>query len=249
MCLVALLFRVVEDAPLIVGANREEAYARGGEAPRLLPGPCRVVAGLDPQVGGTWLGINEHEVIVAVTNRRRSEVPAQPRSRGVLVRELLGCTSAAAAAEMAARELERHPYAGCNMICADRTQVSIVQAGDWLRVRLLPPGIHVLTNGDLNDGSDPRLGHAHWWLSERSYANADDCVAALAALCGQSGGDSPPICLHGKDRGTVTSSIIALRIPRGRSTYLHAQGPPDQTPYVDLSHLLRELEPAPDPGR
>src|SRR5207253_2764050 len=41
MCLLALFYRVVEDAPLVVGANREEAYARGGEPPRILDGVCR----------------------------------------------------------------------------------------------------------------------------------------------------------------------------------------------------------------
>ena len=44
MCLIALFYRVLENAPVILGANREEAYARGGEPPRILPGPCRAVA-------------------------------------------------------------------------------------------------------------------------------------------------------------------------------------------------------------
>ena len=55
MCLLALFYRVMEDAPIVVGANREEAYARGGEPPRALEGACRAVAGLDPHAGGTWL--------------------------------------------------------------------------------------------------------------------------------------------------------------------------------------------------
>ena len=38
MCLLALFFHVVEDAPVIVGANREEQYERGGEPPQILPG-------------------------------------------------------------------------------------------------------------------------------------------------------------------------------------------------------------------
>ena len=39
MCLLAVFFRVGEDAPLIVGANREEFYARGGEPPRFSMAP------------------------------------------------------------------------------------------------------------------------------------------------------------------------------------------------------------------
>ena len=66
MCLLAIFFRVVEDSPLVAGANREESYGRGGEPPRLLEGPVRAIAGLDPTAGGTWFGVNEHGVLVAV---------------------------------------------------------------------------------------------------------------------------------------------------------------------------------------
>lgn len=243
MCLIALLFRVVEDAPLVVGANREEFYARGGEPPRLLKGPCRAVAGIDPTAGGTWLGVNEHGVVIAVTNRNKSEVPPQPRSRGLLVRELLGCTSSLAASELAARELSQKPYAGCNLVCADANAAVVIQAADWLGVKPLPPGLHLLTNGDIDDGSDRRVAYALNWLSERTLHHVEPSVEALKELCGQTGhGSAPAICLRGKTRGTVSSSILALRWPRSGSLYLHAQGPPDQTPYADYSHLLHQLE-------
>src|SRR5579875_1387912 len=114
MCLLALFFRVVEDAPVVVGANREEYYRRGGEPPRLLPGPIRAVAGVDPVAGGTWLGVNENGVLAAVTNRPKLETPAQPRSRGLLVREMLACPSAAAAVEHVLHALHQQPYAGAN---------------------------------------------------------------------------------------------------------------------------------------
>ena len=52
MCLLALMFRVVEDAPLIVGANREEFYSRGGEPPQVLDGPF---ADTKEQLGGYYL--------------------------------------------------------------------------------------------------------------------------------------------------------------------------------------------------
>jgi uncharacterized protein with NRDE domain len=241
MCLVALLFRVAGDAPVVVGANREEFYVRGGEPPQLFGGPVRFVGGRDPAAGGTWLGVNQHGVLVAVTNRVKSHLPAQPRSRGLLLADLLACASAAAAADLAARELGQDRYAGCNFLCADATHATVLHAGDWLRVRTLPPGIHVLTNRDVNDASDPRLGHALGWLAHRGHADAAGWVAALQELCGQRGGPFPPICLRGEVKGTVSSSIFALRQPLGQSTYLHAQGPPDVTPYQDYSYLMREL--------
>jgi uncharacterized protein with NRDE domain len=248
MCLLALFFRVVEDAPVVVGANREEAYARGGEPPQVLEGPIPAIGGRDPTAGGTWLGVNARGVLVAVTNRPKSQLPAQPRSRGLLARDLLGCPTATAAADLAARELGQDRYAGCNVLCADGGAAVVLQAGDWLRVRPLPPGLHVLTAHDVNDASDRRLGHALWWLSQRSYANGAQCLAALQELCGQTGNGDPPMCIRGEHHGTVSSSLIALRQPLAASTCLHAQGPPDQAPYEDCSDLLRQIAAAPPPG-
>jgi hypothetical protein len=241
MCLLALFFRVVEDAPLVAGANREEYYQRGGEPPRILDGPCRAVAGVDPVAGGTWFGVNERGLLVAVTNRPKSDPPAEPRSRGLLARELLGLPSAVTAMEQARAELDRQRYAGCNLVCADRDSAFVLMAGDWLRVRPLPPGLHVLTARDVDDISDRRLAHALGWLGHRFYGVADDCVAALKELCASTGNGDPPMCLHGDKGGTVSSSIVVLRPALAQSTYLHAQGPPDRTPYEDRSHLLREL--------
>jgi uncharacterized protein with NRDE domain len=241
MCLLALLYRVVEDAPLVAGANREERYVRGGEPPRILDGACRAVAGIDPLAGGTWFGVNERGLLVAVTNRPKSEPPAEPRSRGLLARELLAYSSASAAAEYASRELGQNRYAGCNVVCADRERALVLLAGDWLRVRPLPPGIHVLTNRDVNESGDPRLGYAVGWLTSRRYDVANDCVNTLRELCSSPGNGGPPMCLQGETGGTVSSSIVVVRPALARCAYWHAQGPPDRTPYKDYSHLLREL--------
>ncbi|HLN28051.1 MAG TPA: NRDE family protein [Gemmataceae bacterium] len=241
MCLLALFFRVVEDAPVVVGANREEIYARGGEPPRLFDGPPRFVAGVDPVAGGTWLGVNEHGLLVAVTNRPKSDLPPEPRSRGLLTRELLGYRDTTSASEFAARALGKNHFAGCNILCVDRSSAVVLHAGDWLRVRPLPPGLHVLTAHDVNDASDRRIGHSLWWLSQRSYAHAQQCVEALKEVCAQPGNGDPPICLRGERGGTVSSTIVCLNADRARSTYWHAQGPPDRTPYVEYSQVLRSI--------
>jgi uncharacterized protein with NRDE domain len=241
MCLLALFFRVVDDAAVIAGANREEYYQRGGEPPRLLEGTCNAVAGVDPVAGGTWFGVNENGVLVAVTNRAKLDVPAAPRSRGLLVRELLGCPSAAAAVDHAITALEQGSYAGANFLCADASRAVVLEAGEWLRIRPLPPGIHALANGDVNDSNDPRLKYALDWLNRRPYDSAADCLRALRQLCAQHEPDDPPLCFRGSDRGTVSSSIVALRRSLVDSAYLHSQGPPCQTPYENHSHLLAAI--------
>jgi hypothetical protein len=238
------MFRVLPDAPVIAAANREEAYSRGGEPPRILDGSCRAVAGVDPVAGGTWFGVNQHGVLVAVTNRDKSQLPAHPRSRGLLVRDLLQCATARAATELATRELGENHYAGCNFLCADCEGASVIHAGDWLRVRPLPPGIHVLTARDVNDLGDARIAHSLSWLSQRGFASAPDCLTAMRQLCGETGNGGPPICLRGKLGGTVSSTLVALGQSLAQSTYLHCQGPPDRGSYTDYSRLLGELEAA-----
>jgi hypothetical protein len=217
MCLLAVYYRVAADASLVVGANREELYARGGEPPQMLPGRVR-----------------------AVTNRARSQIPDQPRSRGLLTRDLLECASSAEAVDRAVRELDSGHYAGCNAFVADAERAVVIHAGEWLHLSPLPPGMHVLTSTrDVDDGADPRIAYALAWLHQRPHATAAECLTALRSLCSDTG--NPPICLRGELGGTVSSTLFALRSPLHDSTYLHAQGPPHRTDYKDYSYLLKKL--------
>jgi uncharacterized protein with NRDE domain len=241
MCLLALFYRVVDDAWFVVGANREEFYERGGERPRLLHGPVRAIGGIDPVARGTWLGVNECGMVVAVTNRQVSQPPKRPRSRGLLARELLAEPNAAVAAQHAVRELETKRYAGCNFLLVDSRSSIVVQGGDWLRVRPLPPGLHLLANGDVNDEADPRLAYALDVLQRTNPRHAEECVTALQQLLGLREPDHPPICLRRGDRGTVSSSILLIRQQLSEGKYLHAQGPPDKTAFEDYSELLKQL--------
>ena len=241
MCLLAIFFRAVPDAPLVVGANREEFYDRPGEPPQIWGGPVRAVGGRDPRAGGTWFGVNAAGVVAAVTNRPLPAPTKKSRSRGLLVRDLLGCPTAMEAVTLATRELDSGRYAGCNVFCGDAERAVVLEGAEWLRVRPLPPGLHALTNTDINDGSDPRVMYTFHFLGQRDYPNAAACLKALQALCGQGNDQHPPICLRGDKKGTVSSTLVAVRQPLSRSTYLHAQGPPDRVPYADHSALLREL--------
>ncbi|MEC8992263.1 MAG: NRDE family protein, partial [Candidatus Latescibacterota bacterium] len=64
-------------------ANREEVYSRPS-APPAWQQQQRAFAVTDLQAGGTWLGVSETGVVVAVTNRRESLPAEDPRSRGHL---------------------------------------------------------------------------------------------------------------------------------------------------------------------
>jgi len=240
MCLLAVMFRVVNGADVVIGANREEAYARGGEPPAIREGRIPFVAGIDPVAGGTWLGINATGLVVAVTNRRKSIPPTKPHSRGLLVRTLLAQPGAAEAIDEAQRALSTNEYDGCNILCVDRERATVLHSGDWLRVQPLPSGVHILTNRDVNDLSDARVRFALDRLASREYSTVEQSMSAMRLLCA-SREEPTPICLHGSERGTVSSTLVALGPTWQESELMHAQGSPDRAGYQDCSGLLHQL--------
>ena len=242
MCLLAVLFQATDDCPLALVANREESYARQGTLPQLWPGEPRFLAGCDPVGGGTWLGVNQHGVLAAVTNRRTAQGVCAARSRGLLCRDLLEATSARQANECAIEELASGHYAGCNLLAIDGRDGFVVHADDVVKSVSLASGFHVLTAGDVNDRSDPRVAFALEWLRTRQVRTMDEWLEQSPRLCRRHGsGKEAGMCLHGSDRGTVSSSVIALATRPEQSRWLHAQGPPCTAPYADCSPLLHQL--------
>lgn len=245
MCLVGIAFRVIPGCPALVFANREEAYSRPATQPQIQIGEndaANWVGGVDLLAGGTWLAVNEHGLLVAVTNRSRRNVPESPRSRGLLCRELAGLASVGTAEAEALRQLREFPFAGCNVILLDRDLGVVIEAGDMVVTKPLDRGLQLITNGNLNAEYDPRIQRVRAELDAASLGTVQDWIAATIRLCGETGdGVLPPVCLEGHDRGTVSSTIIALTEDIATCGYWHAAGPPSRTGYGELSLLLREV--------
>jgi len=243
MCLIALSFAARPDQPLLLAANREEAFHRPALAPHFQPGAPRVICGIDQTAGGTWLGVNQHGLLVAVTNRPKRLVPLAPRSRGLVCRELLSAQSAAEAHRRGIEILERDACAGCNFLCVDASQGWVIHAGDVLESIALSPGLHLLSNGDLNDPHDDQLNRVRDAWREELASEATEFVAWGEQVCSLGPGPAgePPIVLRKEGRGTVSSSIVAVTPTASDALYRHASGPPDLTPYLDFSPVLREV--------
>ncbi|MHC4427971.1 MAG: NRDE family protein [Planctomycetota bacterium] len=244
MCLLALAFQLLPEAPVLLAANRDERFDRPSAPPAIQPGSPRVLCPIDETAGGTWLGVNEHGLTVAVTNRAKSSVPPKPRSRGLLCRDVLACRTAAEAAQLAFAELGEGRYAGANYLCADPGEALFVSGGDLHAILDLKPGVHLVTNGDLDDPADERVQRARELLERAEIDCVDDFVLLAMVTC-----TDGRLVIRDADGGTVSSQILAVTADPQAARYLHAPGPPDTTPYEDLSDLLRGLRGPPDPGR
>lgn len=245
MCLLGILYHSLPDTSALVFANREEDYARPTAPPQIHPPQGDAAAwmgGTDLLAGGTWLGVNELGLLVAVTNLPKQNVPPVPRSRGLLCRELLGLRDPELAEQEALRQLRELPFAGCNIVIINPQRGIVIEAGDLLRVHTLGPGLHLLANGDLDDPADRRLQRVRAEWGRVPPRNLDESIAVAMRICGERAmGDQPAICLEGTTRGTVSSTIIVLAQNNKVCRYLHAPGPPSRTTYGDQSSMLRQL--------
>ncbi len=244
MCIMAILYQTARDAPILLAANREERFARPSLPPKIQSGSPRVICGVDREAGGTWLGVNQYGTVATVMNRRKTLVPAEPRSRGLLCRELLNFRRAEDAAQYAADQLATGSYSGANYVCLDAEYAAVVYGGDRIEVVQLQPGLHTLSStGELNDPNDPRQGFVRRSLTLHRLDSSVLFLAVASRTFSRqheiSGGRG--MVLTGTEYGTVSSSLLSLPKRLQQAILQHAPGPPSEIPYEDLSALLRQV--------
>jgi uncharacterized protein with NRDE domain len=247
VCTLAVYLGCFHDHPLIVAANRDEAFARPSLPPGELRGDSpRAFGGRDVTAGGTWLGINAHGLVAGVLNRQvRLPRDLTCRSRGQLCLDLLACHDADEAAARAAREPAGR-YNPFNLLLADATGALVVSqaAGEAPRVEGLERGLHLLTNLDVNDPRCPRIGASHGGFAAAGDAFAADAdvdalVRRLAARLADHTTALDPrgpgaLCVHGDGYGTRSSTII-VRTAVGHTRWYQAEGPPCRTPFTPVA--------------
>jgi hypothetical protein len=243
MCLLAILYKLVPEAPILVAANREESYDRPSLPPSIQSGKPRVLCGLDQEAGGTWLGINQNGMVVAASNRAKITPAFAPRSRGLLCRDLLRCSSARKAADMAVKELKTLKYEGVNYVIADPQSGWVVHGGDQQELLELPEGLSIIANNDVNDPRDERVKMCRRLLTLQTLDSPVKFLAVASKVFART--PSPPgrasMVYRSDNWGTVSSTLIALGKKPRDAIYQFAGGPPDATKYEDYSPFLRDI--------
>jgi uncharacterized protein with NRDE domain len=243
MCLLAIQYKHARDAAILVASNREEVRDRPSQAPRIQSGRPRVMCGIDRKAGGTWLGVNQHGLLAAVSNRPKTVMPQDPRSRGLLCREMLNFETAVKAADYAAKELRADKYAGANFLCADARNAMVVHGADEVQIVELSPGLHIVSQNDMDNLADERQELVRRLLTLQRL----DSAVAFLAVASRTFARKPDaegrrgVVLCGPDFGTVSSTLISLPKKMHNAVYHYAPGPPSECGYDDLSALLRQV--------
>ena len=243
MCILAIQYNLVPDSPILVAANREEYYDRLAVSPSIQSGKPRILCGIDQQAGGTWLGVNQNGMFVAASNRAKTIPSVAPRSRGVLCRDLMRCGSARQAVDQAMDELSTEKYDGVNYIIADGESAWVVHGGDELNAVELEEGLSVIANGDVNEPRDERVQLAFRLLTLQTLDSPVKFLAVASKVFARPPAPlgRPSMIVRGRDRGTVSSTLLSLGIKPRDAIYQFANGSPDQAKYEDFSPMLRDI--------
>lgn len=265
MCTLTLAWQVFEEAPVVVAANRDEGLERPSDSPDLYATDPLVVAPRDAEAGGTWIGFNDHDLFVGITNRWTDADLAGERSRGRLVADALERPSALEARTFVEEAVDAVEYAGFSLVVADPENAFVLEWDGRLRTTTLESGVHVVVNVGFDETFEIPHRQADAATTQAENARRVQRELSAAAVDLVSGADSirtPAfkwlerarivlgdheygVCVHGDGYGTRSSSLIVLGDRRG---YAFADGPPCRTPYRDVEVdaggcLERPLEP------
>jgi len=256
VCTLTLAWRAFGDAPVALAATRDEALDRPSEPPAVRGGGdggddesggdgdsrdgVRYVAPRDAEAGGTWIGLSEGGLVVAVTNRWTDADREGERSRGLLVRDCLTADSAESAVRAVERDLDERAYAGFNLVLADARGAFLLAYDGGLAVTRLDPGVHVVGNvgGVIDGGERFAIPERRAEFGAERADSARRIAAALVPEPRESGASwldrasglladhEYGACLHGDGFGTRSFT----RIRTGDDPAVaHADGPPCET--------------------
>src|SRR5262245_6366647 len=155
--------------------------------PAILELRQKVIAGKDLRAGGTWLGVNDRGLLVAILNRRVNgqRVPAtDKRSRGLLCMDLLIQDSIASAK----RFIEGHTesYNPFTVVFGDASEMYVSYNNvERILTEELRPGLHVFSSAaefELHSVKAERANALFAALGQRVRPSHGETAAPIAAL-------------------------------------------------------------------
>lgn len=219
----AFYFRIFDEYPLVVAANRDEFFSRPSAPPAILSNNPLIVAGQDLVAGGTWLGVNQHGLLAGILNRRANDMKIEARnmrSRGLLCLELLQ-SEGLDEAIVRLKDHNHRVYQPFNLLYANERAAFVSYNLDReIRTIALKPGLHVLSNTSVYDTRSDKMARAYRLFSEAvshftpPEGNADFMISIFQKILSDHVMSEPntakqAICVHAGEYGTVSSSIVA----------------------------------------
>jgi uncharacterized protein with NRDE domain len=263
MCLLVASWKLDDNYPLVIAANRDEKYDRPTLPFTVLRDQePRTLGGRDLLAGGTWLAVNEYNVVAGLTNTPSINGPdLSRRTRGELPLLLTRHTNAVDCVEEFCRVIHPGQYNPAWLLVGDRNNlfyIALPRDGDPV-IRELGAGLYVLENAPLF----PLSSKASFVKSRLSRTRAPDetlwislpltlSIHESAALLEMRSGDAPSTsrrvesqapCVHTDDYGTRSAMLIRLATDSNEKPEIFVtDGPPCTASFVDVSSYWTSQE-------
>jgi uncharacterized protein with NRDE domain len=243
VCTVALIHGLHPEVPLIVAANRDELLARPWGPPTWVGGDPSIVAGIDLEKGGTWMGRHATRLLRRADQRARAAA-GQTLARRHRGRPPLRAGSAAGASSML-EGLDARDFSPFNLLYGEAGAVRVAygrQEDARVAIDDVARGVRVLPNGPLDAPEIAKVARMRSLIEPHAARPLTELRAELArALADHEapGNDAlHAICVHLPQYGTSSSTILALT--EGRTLgYWFAAGPPCRAGFEEVTGLLR----------
>ena len=260
MCLLIFAWKIHDEFPLTIAANRDELYDRPSLSfsvhRRQNP---RIVGGRDLSAGGTWLAINEYGVISGLTNAPSPDGrDASKRSRGELPLILSGFRKAADGVQEFMSRVRPGQYNPAWLLVGDRSHLFYIEVSTENEplVRELQPGLHILENAPLDDDSSKvrfvkgELGETVdnnmlLWNALPGVLSSHVVVPPTSYELYKSQGmsrrpETRSPCVHTKGYGTRSAMLVRVAAEVSKQPeMLVADGCPCKSPFVDVSSIWK----------
>jgi hypothetical protein len=198
--------------------NRDERRTRPIARPPQLRriGKSRATYPQDPVSGGTWIGVNDSELVVALLNRTSTPgvVRQAPRSRGSIVPGLLACASMDRAVK-AAEMLDNRIFEPFRLVVVQRATVAVITCDSTrTSTEAFPLVLPVMfTSSSLGDAlvEPPRSG-----LFEQLVLAGDDWLRGQFRFHRHRWPERPQISIHMAREDAATVSRTTIDVTPGR---------------------------------
>lgn len=258
MCNLIILYKILEEFPIIALHSRYERINRLEYPPRVTEYTYKVYAPLDVPSQGTWIGINGENVFIAVTNQYSTVEKEKVRSRGLLVMETLGKNASAEEALTYMQKELQGGYKTANLVILDPERAFHLVYDKKTSVRELEAGKHVITPltplegkkmntrlAEIQERAESRKKRSIELLKETNYQNIKKVFRQLKKIS-RDHNERPSlysICYHdprGKKEETSATMIAVNKENFQRSKIFYCPNNPCENKFIDYSHILQE---------
>lgn len=146
MCTIIVVNHHYKEFPLVVAANRDEAYSRPSTPVQILSKEPLIIGGKDETKGGTWFGVNKQSIFVCGTNQGTLDKSIKT-SRGHLIKNALKCQSIKELLDFV-EDINPTEYNKFNLVFGDSKTAFVAHSYllHSMVIRELSKGVHVISN-------------------------------------------------------------------------------------------------------